>query len=298
MVTVRGFLVTIGVLGILSLPGCEPKVQETPEFLALQQKSDSLLRQISAKDQESADVAAVVNEIEGNLAAIQKDQIAINELKKEGTQAATQKDRINEMIAGIDNYMEQNRQRIARLEAQAKKTGNKSKALESLIAQLRLTLDAKEVEITKLRTTVDSIAVANTGLKAAVVDREAIIQRKDSALLNRQKDILDRDTEIYTAYFLFGDRESLTAADVIDRKGNIFKKTTILTGKLDKSKFTQVDIRKVDDINLGITERKNVVSTHPPDSYYIALVGEEAHLKITDQKRFWSTSRYLVVETE
>jgi hypothetical protein len=138
----------------------------------------------------------------------------------------------------------------------------------------------------------------NTGLRQAVAERDNVITRKDSALRNRQKDILDRDTEMNWGYFVFGPREDLMESAIIDRKGSIFKKTSILNGQVDKSKFTQIDIRKVDDINLGITKRKNVVTPHPAESYYIALVGQEAHLKITDAQRFWSTSRYLVVETE
>jgi myosin heavy subunit len=298
MVKARPFFAYIGFVAAMTLLGCEPKVQETPEYLALQQRSDSLLRQISAKDQEVEDVAAIVNEIEGNLAAIQKDQASINDLKKEGAQMSSQKDRINEMIAGIDNYMEQNRQRIAKLEGQAKKGGAKAAALQKLIDQLRTTLDAKELELTQLRTSIDSLAEVNTGLRQAVAERDVVISRKDSALKNRQKDILDRDTEMNWGYFVFGPREDLMESSIIDRKGSIFKKTSILNGQVDKSKFTQIDVRKVDDINLGITKHKNVVTPHPAESYYIALVGQEAHLKITDYKRFWSTSRYLVVETD
>jgi chromosome segregation ATPase len=298
MVRVSVFLVSFAVFGLLILPGCEPKVQETPEYLSLQQKSDSLLRQISAKEQDVANIAAIVNEIENNLAAIQKDQLSINSLKNSASGDAAQKDRINEMIAGIDNYMEQNRQRIEKLEAQARKGGSKAKALQELVVQLKASLEAKEIEITKLRANVDSLAGVNTGLKEQVVMRDAVITRKDSALAEKAKDILDRDTEMNKAYYIFGSRTRLVDAGAIDRKGNFLKKTSIVSSRIDKSKMTLVDIRKIDDINLGITEKKDVISAHPSDSYYIALVGEEAHLKISDPKKFWSATRCLVVEVD
>jgi hypothetical protein len=194
--------------------------------------------------------------------------------------------------------MEQNRQRVEKLEAKARKAGAKNKALQDLIVQLRATIEAKEIEITQLRANVDSLASVNTGLKQQVVQRDVVIQSKDSALSARQRDILERETEMNTAYFIFGARKQLMEAGVIDRKGNFLKKTSSVSGRIDKSKMTVVDIRKQDDINLGITDKKEVVSIHPSDSYYIALVGQEAHLKITDAKKFWSATRYLVVETD
>lgn len=287
----------VAVAGLFAITSCNSNVQESPEYRSLQQRTDSLQQQVSAKEQEVEDVAATVNEIENNLTAIQKDQLSISTIKKEG-QETSQKDRINEMIAGIDNYMEQNRQKMEKLEARAKKAGKKNAALQRLVENLRATIAQKETEITELRSTIEGLTTENTGLKDQVAQRDRSISSKDSALAARQRDIQERDTEIYTAYYIHGRRGELEKSGIIDRKGNFLSKTSQVSGRVDKTKFTAIDMRNQDDINLGITDRKNVISSHPSDSFYITKVGEETHLKITDYKKFWSLTKFLVVETK
>ena len=294
----RTSLPLVAVAGILAFSSCSTNVQESPEYRSLQQRTDSLQQQVSAKEQEVEDVAATVNEIENNLTAIDKDQLSITTLKKEG-QEANQKDRINEMIAGIDNYMEQNRQRMEKLESQVKKGGKRVAALQRLVTSLRASIAAKEAEITELRSTIDGLTTENTGLKGQVADRDRSLSSRDSTLAMRQKDIQERDTEIYTAYYIHGKKSDLEKAGVIDRKGGVLGlgKTSEVSGRIDKTKLTAIDMRNQDDVNLGITSRKNVISSHPSDSYYITKVGDETHLKITDFKKFWSLTKYLVIET-
>ncbi len=57
-------------------------------------------------------------------------------------------------------------------------------------------------------------------------------------------------------------------------------------------------MKTMDDLSLGVTKKNNVISSHPADSYYFTKNGDEVHLKITDYKRFWSLTKYLVVETK
>jgi DNA repair exonuclease SbcCD ATPase subunit len=291
--------VYIGTLIALSLGACQSNIQESPEYKSLQQRTDSLQSQVAAKDQEVEDVSTAINEIENNLAAIEKDQLSINEIKKEG-QDVNQKERINTMIAGIDNYIEQNRQKMERLEQQVKKGGKRVSGLQKLVASLRVSIAKKEEEITQLRSTITGLETENTGLKDAVATRDRSLTQRDSALSARQQMIEERDNEIFTAYYIHGTKRDLAEAGIIDKTGGFLGlgKTAKLSGKVDKTKFTAINTRVVDDINLGITKKKNVISSHPSDTYYITKQGEEVHLKITDLKRFWSLTRYLVVETK
>lgn len=272
---------------------------ESPEYKSLQQTRDSLSAQINAKDQEVEDLAASINEIENNLSAIEQDKLSINQINKEGQQAG-QKDKINSMIANIDNYIEQNRQKIETLEQKVKKSGGRNAALQRLVASLRASIEKKEGEIADLRSTVSGLETEVTGLKDQVGQRDRSITQRDSALMARQQMIEERDTEIYTAYYMFGNKKELEKSGIIDKKGGFLGlgKTAAISGKLDKSKFTRINMRETDDINLGVTKKKNVISSHPADSYYTTMVGEEVHLKITDYRKFWSNSKFLVIETK
>ena len=292
-------------VSVIALSSCQ-KPTESAEYKALQQKSDSLQTQVAVKEQEVEEVTAMVNEIQNNLAAIEKDELSIGEIKKEG-ESQTQKDKINTMIAGIDGYIEQNRQKLEVLEQKVRANAGKNKSLQNMVAKLKETIVAKEAQITELRNTVSGLETEVTGLKETVVqkdnmisDKERNLSRKDSMLNARQQVIEEKDNEIYTAYFIFGTKKDLANSGIIDKTGGFLGlgKTAKISSKVDKNKFTSINIKSVDDINLGVTKKKNVISSHPADSYAILKSGEESHLKITDYKRFWSLTKYLVVETK
>jgi len=64
----------------------------------------------------------------------------------------------------------------------------------------------------------------------------------------------------------------------------------------DNKAFTQVDLRNISSI---ATDSKNIkiITSHPQSSYILETgVDKKITIKITNPSKFWSVSKYLVVQ--
>jgi len=62
--------------------------------------------------------------------------------------------------------------------------------------------------------------------------------------------------------------------------------------------FTAIDLTEVTSIPMGVKKVK-LLTPHPSDSYTLVEVDNEiSSIEITDPRRFWEASKYLVVELD
>ncbi|MBC7923225.1 MAG: hypothetical protein H7Z75_19275 [Ferruginibacter sp.] len=286
------------VCALLAFLGACTDVKESQEYRNLAQVNDSLATQVSSKDQQIEEFVGSVNEIENNLAAIDKNQLAIGDLKQEGE--LKQKDKINEMIKGIDAYVVENRQKLERLESQLKTSRNKSAGLTKLVEQLRQTIQEKEQQVNELLATISVLEGERDTLRNTVTRKDAELAQKDTELVSRQQALDDKETNLTTAYYKVGSRRELLEAGVIQKSGGVLGagRTYKLSAKMSTDGFTTVNTKNVAEIEMGDTDKKNVLSTHPSDSYYFVKNENQVLLKIVDYQKFWSVSKYLVVEID
>jgi hypothetical protein len=107
-----------------------------------------------------------------------------------------------------------------------------------------------------------------------------------------------KQTTLNTGYILYGDRQHLFDKGVLQSEGGLLGKNVKLTSKLDQGLFSPIDIKKVQEINIGVTRKQKALTIHPADSFYFVKTDGQTYLKITDPDRFWSVSKYLVVVIE
>ena len=289
-------LLIVGTL-LASMWACTD-VKETQEYRDLARANDSLATQVSSRDQQIEEFVNSVNEIENNLAAIDKNQLAITDLKKEGE--VKQKDRINEIIKGIDAYVVENRQKLDRLEKQLKTSRNKSASLTKLVAQLKQSIAEKEQQVNELLATITVLEGERDTLRRTVTRKDAEIAQKDTELASRQQAIEERETNLNTAFYKIGSRKELLTAGIIQKSGGVLGagRTYKLSPKMVTTDFTSINIKNVAEIEMGNTDKRNVLSTHPSESYYFVKTDGQVLLKIVDPQKFWSVSKYLVVEID
>lgn len=278
-------------------------VEESKEYKELQAKNDSLMSVVTGTRGENAELNLMMEEIESNLDSVAKDQMVVNELNKEGYQ--NQKDKIDAMIAGINSYMEQNKGKMEQLEKKAKKEGKANSSLQKMIATLKKQISEKEVQLVEMQSTIQGLEVKVGELNQTVATKDQEISakseeinKKENELVERQKVIDTKESELTTGYFIFGTRKELVEQGVVKKEGNFLGKTLKLSEKLENSKFKKVNIKSLTEIKLGIVKKKKVVSAHPENSYYFTTAGEEVFLKISDYNKFWSLTKYCVVEID
>lgn len=276
-------------LSFTLLIGCtETRQPESNQLNFLLQENDSLISQIKLKNKELDAITSSMNEIESNLAAIRRNEMTIDSLRKVG--GLKQEETINQLIEEIDEYVDANRRKVSQLEQQMKNTKNESIGLTRLVNQQKNTVREKEHQIQSLMSTI-------TNLRQELM---YTINTKNAEINDKQRLIDEKEAAINTVYISFGTRDKLSDDGIVRKEGGILGagKSFKLASKFDVGKFKQGDMKEIKQVDLGVIDKKTVITTHPAESYYFVKSSGRTILKIVDYQKFWSISKYLVVEIE
>jgi uncharacterized phage infection (PIP) family protein YhgE len=235
------------------------------------------------------------NEVERNLDCVAvRQHIIASTADRGGDIKGNQKERINSHINAINNLMEENRKTIADLRKRIKSSSRKNKKLEETVATLTEQLNQKTAELAALN---DKLAQLNTQLAQLQTNLDTMTMKS-----NRQAETINQHlTTIHTAYYIVGRTKDLKEAKIIDRKGGMLGvgKTDRLSQGFDQSKFTRIDYTTTSVIPVNSNHVK-IITNHPTDSYKLEVEEKNnkivKNLVITNPERFWSVSKFLVVE--
>jgi uncharacterized coiled-coil protein SlyX len=246
---------------------------------------DSLAAIVNQRDSSLNEFMTSYNEVERNLDSIAvRQNIVTKSTENAGEFKATSKDRINAQIAAINNLMEENRKKLATLNAKLKSSNGKNAQLQKMIQTLNEQLAQKDKELAELNE------------KLAGLNAQVTLLQTSVDTLNQTVSV--RTTALHTAYYVIGKEKDLEAAKIIDRSGGVLGlgKTDKLSTTFDNSKFTRVDYTQMGSIPIE-SKKVKIVTTHPAGSYSLDKDGKDMvkSILITDPEKFWSASKYLVV---
>jgi hypothetical protein len=273
-------------------------VRDTEEYRSLARENDSLSTQLRNRDQQLDAIALSMDEIENNLSEIEKHELAIGNLKREGN--FTQQDKISEMIRNIDTYIEDNRKKVESLEQKLKESNNASAGLKRMVAQLKKTIAEKEEQIHGLRRTVAVLEVEKDSLNYTIYRKDTELAKKDFELTSTKKVVEESEIALTTAFYKAGSRKELLESGIIQKEGGVLGmgRTLTLADQVNAGSFNRINTKETQEIDLGTTKKRNVISSHPVDSYYFTNSNGRVYLTIADKQKFWSVSKYLVIETD
>lgn len=282
---------------LLLLLGCLScrDVKDSEEYLSLAARHVALQDSMYRMQQEVNEITLSMNQIEKNLVKLRRDEMQIDEIREEAGPKRSQGDRIFLILAEMDAYLEENKSIIGKLEGQLAKSRHANEGLRRLVALQKQAILEKEVEIRELN---ESMAKLREEFTTTVAAKDSIISRQEARLTSQQKTLEEKQTTLNTGYLLYGDRKQLLEKGVLQTEGGFLGKNVKLTSKLDPALFAPIDIKKVQEINIGVSNKQKALTIHPADSYYFVKTDGQTYLKITNPDRFWSVSRYLVVVIE
>ena len=266
--------------------------RRTMELQALQQENDSLKRVVFTENTEMEELLGLINEIDDNF---QKIKAAENYLtvqsSKSGELTPTVKERINNDMKLLAETLTKNKEQIAKLQSQLKRSNVNSAELKKLIDKMQQDLDDKTALIVGLQEqlTQRDVRIAELDEVVAALNTRSIIQ---DAVIERQDAALNR------AYYCFGTSKELKDEKILTG-GGLFSSQRVLDDGFNKAYFTEVDIREFTQLKLHAKKAK-IKSNHPEGAYELVKDPEtkELTLKITNVKEFWSLENYLVVEVD
>ena len=156
---------------------------------------------------------------------------------------------------------------------------------------------AKTQQIETLQT-----ELATKNIRIAELDDMVAGLHQDVAYLsaeNAAKDaiVASQDKALNAAWFVFGTKSELKNEKIVTQK--LFQKKQVLKDEdFNKDYFTQIDIRKDREIKL-YSKDAELLTPHPEGSYELVRdEKKELSLVITHPDKFWSVSRYLVIQVK
>lgn len=268
-----------------------------PSSSELKKQNDSLYMVSIEKDRQMNELLGTLVEIDDNLQQIKEKEniIALNSQSSDNMSPANMKEKINNDIKAIYELMLQNKEKIEELQKKIKLDDKNNAALKKLVERLNRQLQAKTEEIVMLEEELREKNIEIEHLNFTVSGLQHALDSIHAQAVASGQKLEETTNELYRGYYAFGTKKELKEQKIISGEG-LFSKKRILEGDFDKDYFTQIDIREVDSIPLFRPKAK-LLTTHPQGSYYLEKNSDGALiLKITDKDKFWSTSRYLVIQ--
>ena len=250
------------------LASCGNKAQNE----SLKAQNDSLNMVLAERDAELEGIMEAFNEVQEGFRLINEAENRVD-LQGGVAEGASVAQKVREDILFISEKLQANRDRIAELENQLKESKYASSQLKKTIANYKKELEVKTQQIETLQ--------------AELASKNIRIAELDDAV-----NLLNQNVSDLTA-------TNKKQGEVMAAQDKLLQKTKVLEGNdFDKNYFTQIDIRTDKEIKLFSPSAK-LLTTHPEGTY--ELVKDEKGLltlAITNPGKFWSVSRYLVIEVK
>lgn len=258
---------------------------------AMEMQRDSLQAIIDSKDAELNDLMTTFTEIQEGVARISQAEgrvtVADGNVEAPGNKAIIQENmqyieetmtRQRELIAQLKQKLnastvnvEKLQQAIAGLEKQVEEQAARIQELEAQLAEKDIQINRQGEQITTLNSSVNELTAQN--------------QQQAATMAEQEKDL-------NAAWFVFGTKAELNEQKILN-KGEVLR-----SDEFAKDYFTKIDIRETKDIKFYSKSAK-MLTNHPAGSYRLAKnESGEYELHITDAQKFWSVSKFLVVQVK
>ena len=274
-------------LCLMAMVACQD--QKTAQNLASISQADSLQKIIAQKDNEINDMMATLNDIQEGFRQITEAENRVT--VAQSGEKADKAQQIRENMQFISQRMQQNKQLINKLQQQLRESSFKGDELKKTIETLTAQLEEKEQQLQQLRVELDSKDIHISQLDETINNLNTNVSSLQEESSQKTEVINTQDRQLNTAWYVFGTKSEL-------KEQGILVKGRVLQGNFNKSYFTKIDIRVVNEIKL-YSKWAKLLTMHPGSSYTLNRDSKDQYvLRITNPQTFWSTSKYLVVQVK
>jgi hypothetical protein len=281
---IYSFLIAIVALSLVTSCNNDAEMAEKAKLQQdslLQVQQDSLLDLFRGELQAIATKVSEVNASQGIFSA------------DTGEGTVLSKDVIIGQLEALNQMLNSNQKQLSDVYKRMKDSKVKNEDLENMIKSMQSKMAEREGQIAELMK-----MLADKDIKI-----EEIVARVDSMRvtnINLAEKVIDMDESMHQVYYVVGEAKELKEKGIISKEGGLLglgstKKLDV--SKLDVSLFKLVDQRELQSIPL-YSKKAKLITNHPEGSYTLKTdsEGKVESLDITDRKRFWTATDYLVVE--
>jgi tetrahydromethanopterin S-methyltransferase subunit F/uncharacterized coiled-coil protein SlyX len=258
----------------------------------METQKTSMTEQVSSRDSVISEWITTFDDIQKNITLIKEKEKLITVNSANAEISNDKKLQVLEDIKTINTLLEQNKKKIASLNAQLKKSGGTIKVLQVKISELEASMKQNENEITELKSNLVEKKFEVEQLNTQVAVMQDTIAKKDET-------ISTKTNELNKAFYVCGTYKELKAKGLLTKEGGFIGlgKTESLTGNFPDNSFTQIDITVTNSIAVNSKNAK-LISEHPAGSYELIRDKDKKieSILIKDPALFWKVSKYAVVE--
>jgi chromosome segregation ATPase len=284
-------------IGLALMPACKRTNQLEQEAMRQDSINAALQDSINTANAEKDSLMQLMGDIADGMQQIKEleDIVSVNNLSSE---TADRKKQLRDDIVLIQMSINKHKQRLAELERRLKQSTNYNATMQKSIDNLKSQLDEQQKTINSLT---DQLAAAHIQIKNLNQSVDSLntvnktVTREKEAAVQETKQLTHEVDNLNTCYYVIGSKKELKANKIIET--GFLRKTKILEGDFEMSYFTKADRRTLSDIPLH-SKKAQLLTSHPKDSYEIVDHGNVKTLHITNAKRFWEKSNFLVVQVD
>jgi uncharacterized coiled-coil protein SlyX len=267
--------------------------QERNEHLALmEEQQNTFTKQVTERDSTINDWLLTFDQIEKDMNLIKQKEniITVNSSDKEFSK--DKRGQVLEDIKYINTLLENNKKKIASLNAQLKNSGVVITGLQARVTSLETTIQQYETDIAGLKETLVKKDFEIGQLNTQMTALEQTITQKD-------EEITGQTLKLNEAFYTSGTYRELKDKGIVSKVGGFLGlgRRESMARDLNDSLFARIDVRDLKTIPINSKNAK-LITRHPSDSY--SLVQENpnkiAYLEIKNPELFWKNSKYAVVE--
>ena len=145
-------------IAVLFMASCNNHEEELKQ---MQQKQDSLLQALNERDSIVDEFFSAFTDIQENLKTIKEKEHIIDISSTNAENSPEAKEQINKDIQTIYNLLQENKEKLRKLEKRLRGAGLKIKSLKKTIAKLEEQLAAKDTEIAALKNQIGKYEYSN-----------------------------------------------------------------------------------------------------------------------------------------
>ncbi len=286
------FYVAIATL-VLTTASC---VENSGKYKSMVAQRDSIQLENQALNSNYNETLATINEIDSGFAQISasESQMKLNLKGVEGNRTS-KREQIAAQMNSIKEIMEQNKAKIAELQRLSGKNGKENKTLAQTIKRLQNELEEKTALIQSLQDELNQKNIKIDELNTTVNNLNSNVTDLNKANEQQKETIKTQDENLNTVWYCVATTQKLKEAHVISGTG-LFQKKKVMDKEFDTKAFTQSDLRSISSIATN-SKKVTILSAHPKNSYNLVTGANKAiSIEITNPSKFWSISKYLVVQ--
>jgi len=268
--------------------------QYSAEYKQAVAENDSLRLQIQKNEAEMNEMITSLNVIEDGMRSIREAEDYLN-VQKDSELTASNSEQIKNNLALIMETLKNNKEQIVELQNKLKASNIHSSALQQTIDRISKELNEKGELIVQLQEELGRKDEQINQLSEQVEGLSTDLKILEGVNLSQTELISEQDKTINTVYYCFGTKKELKEQKILTG-GGLFSKTKALEGDFNEDYFNSIDKRSVKTIRL-YASKAEIKTNHPEGSYkFVKDTDGNLSLEITDYERFWSLSKYLVIE--